>query len=607
MAFIRNYYLLVFCLPLYAVSVGQSISPLTIENNEDDESLLDSYSGSMLVGIPVVMEEPLCDSCSGRNSTHCQLEDYPGCKCDAMCQLYNDCCIDPPDCRSPLYSSEISLMFTSLKCFTLYHERFGNVMQESYWMVANCPLQIKTSESQVINHQCTIGSVAPVSDKQTGIIYKNEFCASCHSVTSIRRWQFTYTCQEGFKELLGTRSVDLVSFLLNCSPCRYVIPASLYNNTASEITFPPRSCLMVTSVCQSYKDYLLNTNEELTLLSEAEFENAAYHCTYGPYNAILATTVRDFQSLVNLYKNLHCALCNGATTHESNQCPVYSDSDLCINSFSQLNGKGNRPRPTFNLLLDINKDGAATIFTTETVTSTTELQTTCDENQVFDPFMGNCRKITCPPSYRVVQGQCVRSTKSGIDVNFGVGVGINDPPNQTRVMPDTNKDATTNSQDPPSDIDVITPTNDSTAPADSTCSLMTLIQGQDDFTKLRNDSVIFEGIQFTVVTYDDSQNPIICLITSSFHNASLNSHHRRIKQIVSSVFLPPSLTLALIGMALQLILRKFHSVYCCVVINLGLALFLSDIFLLSTFNLATSLTVIHFFWHSCSLAVASWL
>ena len=556
--------------------------------------------------IPTVVEEPMCDSCSVRNSTQCLAEEYPGCKCDALCQVYDDCCVDPaPSCEPPLsytkVATPISLLFTYMECNTLYHELFASNSQETYWMVSRCPQGLINVELYIYE-QCTAGSTAPVSDERTGIIYKNEYCAACHSVTFITRWSSSYTCREEFKELLGTQTIDLDTFLANCTFCQYVIPTSLYNNSAIEV-IPPRSCLIHTSDCPEYEDYLLNSIEEEMLVFE-QFENAVYHCIYGPYSPILGSQFVNGNFLGFLYKNAHCALCNGATVQEFSQCPLFSDSNVCSLSLNQLGNKFNvKPTSTFNLLLDINRDGGTTTISTETIASTTELQTRCDVNSVFDPVTQRCREIVCPPKFIASKGQCVKPPTRAIPDQFELG--HEDEVNNSRVFDNSvaEKNSIT-SPETPSDPHVSTLSIEDTVPTNSTCFLVTLIEGQDNFTSIGNDSLIFEGIVFTIIAFDDSQNPVICY---PFSDALTVSHHQKIKQIVPGLFIAPSLTIALVAIALQLSLRKLHSLYTVVIINLALALLLNDVFLLSTFSSVTSLGVIHFLWHSCSLAVASGL
>ena len=73
----------------------------------------------------------------------------------------------------------------------------------------------------------------------------------------------------------------------------------------------------------SYKQYLLNCDESL-LLSEEQFENAVYRCCNDSYNAIGALIIRRGLFAWNVYRNIHCALCNGAAIPDSNQCTQYS-------------------------------------------------------------------------------------------------------------------------------------------------------------------------------------------------------------------------------------------------------------------------------------------
>ena len=605
------YYLLGCCI---LCADALNFRPSSLPINNEDELLQDPNTTPFSADIPRVVEEPVCDLCSRRNSSQCQIEDYPGCKCDAMCKLYGDCCVDPPECESSI-SDLKDLQFKLMECNSLYHEMFASTSQETYWMVSRCPEQL--SVGNIIN-SCSTGSVAPVSDEETGFIYRNEYCAVCNSANSIVRWPFTYTCNEGFRDLLSNESVALDSLLENCSPCRYVKPRSLYNNSSKTPIFPPRSCVIHTAMCQSYEDYLQGLSE----LLQEEFENAEYHCKYGSYNIIGAILTRaDGASDRRLYKNAHCALCNGAVIPDTGQCAEFSNSDLCLSSSNtQPNDVVQRPgppisslpEPTFNLLLDINRDGATIMTTTETVTSAAALQTTCNENEVFDPVAVLCREIICPPSYVAVGGTCVQTIRGG---NPSLGTELDDVsivspnPNKTHVFEisdDREKGSPAQGSPDVDHVHAISTSNGDTA-TPTTCLLMTLVKGHDNFTIIGNDSVVLDGARFTIVDFDDSQNPMICTTAYSFNGNSLLFHFQRIKRIVPGLFITPFLAIYLLAVGLQILLRQLHSVYGMVIINLGLTLILNDIFLWSTFNATTSLDVLYFLWHASSLAVACWL
>ena len=596
--------LLCGCVSVDVLSVGYGALLVNneVERLDDPDSSADS---------PRVVDEPVCNLCLGQ----CQVEDYPGCKCDAMCELYDDCCIDSPQCEPSIgYPNIGGHLFTLMECNTLYQGLFSSVYLETYWMVSRCSKQLGVDE--IVDFQCATGSVTPVSDEETGIIYKNEYCAVCNSANSTIQWPFAYTCKEGFRHLLNFQSVDLDSFFENCSPCRYVIPTSLYNNSASSV-HQPRSCAVHTSTCLTYMDYIQRVDVD-SLLSRDRFENAVYYCNTGPYSLINALVLNNGEHEWTLYRNAHCALCNGADIHapDSGHCAEFSDSDLCFLSSIELSTSYGRPRPTFSVLLDINRDGATTISTMETVTSATALQIACNENEVFDPAAAICREIICPPRYTVNKGSCVQIFRNSDQTRtFVSGLGdvgsVSPNPNRTTDINIPGSETSASTLQELADIGhmlvttVTLPTDDSTTT--SLCSLVTLMKGRDNLIVVGNDSVIFEGTQFTIVSFDDFQNPVICTSLYSFNNSSLLAHSQRIKQIVPGLFIIPSLTVYVIVLSLQILLRKLHSVYGIVIMNLALAMISSDIFLWSTFSSTISLGSLYFLWHACSLAVASWL
>lgn len=600
------YQVLLLCGCVYAGLLSVGLGTLLVNNEEERLGDPDSSADSPTR----VVDEPVCNLCLGQ----CQVEDYPGCKCDALCKLYDDCCIDSPQCEPAIgYPNIGGHLFTLMECHTLYQGLFSSVYLETYWMVSRCSGWLKVDE--IVDFQCTTGSVAPVSDEETGIIYKNEYCAVCNSANSTIRWPFAYTCKEGFRHLLNFQSVDLDSFFENCSPCRYVIPTSLYNHSVSSV-HRPRSCAKHTSACLTYLDYFQRVDAD-SLLSRDEFENAVYYCNNGPYSLINALLLNNGEHELTLYRNAHCALCNGADIYapDSGNCEEFSDLDQCFVSPVQQSTTFGRPGSTFSVLLDINRDGATTISTMETVTSATALQIACNENEVFDPAARICREIICPPRYTVNMGSCVQTFKNTDQTrsfnNFGLGnVGSVSPnPNQTTDFNIPSNETSASTLQELSDIGYVLvttlPTDDSMAA--SLCSLVTLMRGHDNFIDVGNDSVIFEGTQFTIVSFDDFLNPVICTTLYPSNGSSLLAHRQRIKQIVPGLFIIPSLTVHVIVLSLQILLRKLHSIYGIVIINLAFAMISSDIFLWSTFSSTTSLGSLYFLWHTSSLAVTCWL
>ena len=625
MADLYTFSMLFYC---FTAVLGQSTIPAQLENGSGNSF----NNGSIGSGDPppdmprtrpaVVEDEQQCDWCAGRRIDQCQTEDHPGCKCDGKCSLYGDCCSDHPLCEPAL---ERDPVFASMECNTLYHSLYGtDYYAETYWMVARCPEQLGSlsEDFHELTSKCKFGSTAPVTDEETGIIYKNEFCAICRSITSFTRWSFTYICGEEFKDLLNMDSVPLNFLLEYCAPCRYVIPSSVYKNSTREL-LPPRRCVVHVSTCLSYGQYLLNHDESF-MLSEEQFENAVYHCRSDPYNAIGAVIIRQDLFAWNVYRNIHCALCNGAAIPDFNRCTQYSSlfiTDLCLQDSLSFRPDSGTPRITFGLLLDINRDGATTITTTETVTSLTRLSTACHNNEVFDPSIEGCREIVCPPGYAASRGLCV-VTNQGLLPPNGIA------PDQTHINDISHPDSTDSENDQDQRLinpeggsapdahgneestQTLTPVDSDITQPTAYCYLMTLRKGHDNFTMVGNDSVVYDGVTVTIVAFDDSHNPIICSMLTTDNNDSQThvSYHQKIKQIVPGLFIAPSLLICLITVSLQLFVRKLHSVYGAVIINLALTFLFSDVFLLSTYySSESSLDVLYFLWHTCSLTVASWL
>ena len=125
--------------------------------------------------------------------------DPPFCYCDPSCLLYGDCCHDasvptrdaPPDPR--------------FSCI-----RFDNF----YWMIASCSRSWITE--QLADGVANVNEIVslcedptatrasykivppPVTDRSTGLVYRNEFCARCNGLQQSNQisWSIQLDCQD---------------------------------------------------------------------------------------------------------------------------------------------------------------------------------------------------------------------------------------------------------------------------------------------------------------------------------------------------------------------------------------------------------------------------
>ena len=452
-----------------------------------------------------------CGSCAQSNETcsSARITGYPTCRCDADCEVYRDCCTDRPRCQEPVTHTAASAQGLVFQCRSIYLDSnriltdsgsFVPSAEEAFWMASACPddwLSSKgsTEEAVFIEGNCTRGSssLPPVSDRDTGLVYVNEYCAVCNRVDNIVPWSYRLGCSAELLTIIQDNPRLLTQDLIqeHCAPCTFVEPAE-YVLASTGLPAPPaRACGLHISSCLS--------QEELDLTNRASYNRLVQNCTQGPYSL-----VTEWSGLP--YRNQYCALCNGIDptaitvncykpdTLEEIDCTAMADEvtpttplrlpkpderipaplppngtfppdtefdDLPLNNIELRPEAGPAPISlSFSLVLDIH--GGGINVRSEVITTTISI--VCNSSEVFDPISNSCRPTACPEGYTLNGGVC----------------GF--------------RNATTNATD-------VFSCPDGFRPADL---------NDTDYTDLGNDTVLFNEEIFDVIGYLEG-NPVVCL------------------------------------------------------------------------------------------------
>ncbi|XP_048238999.1 uncharacterized protein LOC124150077 [Haliotis rufescens] len=126
-------------------------------------------------------------SCSGR----CGDDVHIPCSCDDDCQTYEDCCHDFKDVCNPSSEPLPLSMIRNSDCFETDTglERFINRCPPGY---SNATIRDKC-HNDGWDAASTVDRI-PVTDKATGLNYRNIFCAVCNSAKSPRGWEARVLC-----------------------------------------------------------------------------------------------------------------------------------------------------------------------------------------------------------------------------------------------------------------------------------------------------------------------------------------------------------------------------------------------------------------------------
>lgn len=295
------------------------------------------------------------------------------CFCDRLCRVYGDCCPDYVDEEgghqlAPLPPHSFTCSLLSLQLV---------------YIITACP---ETYDIQFVLDGCRRGSASgrhspnetfyavPVSGRSSGLVYRNVYCAMCHGEVNVSFWNVvTRHCDEpsilDHATSAGAENIDDLmrqrSFVGDCS--------FLY--LPSSDVPPPRRCVENIDSCPDDADPEL-----------------AVRCTQ-PSN--VAYVYMDALA----YRNRDCAACHGI-----------EDYSLACNSSSVVTGRkvDVGDFESFAIILDLNIGKGSTVRSRSGGSRTQSLGS-CPDKHVYDPFVGSCRAISCPPGHSfIANGQCIR-------------------------------------------------------------------------------------------------------------------------------------------------------------------------------------------------------
>ena len=368
-------------------------------------------------------ESAACSSCT--SSSHCspELSSAEQCRCDANCAAYGDCCSDRPQCGdadAPLDGLEFECRPTENIFLPRYDPQALGV---SYWMVSACPggwLADNDARRREVERNCTSNAplLPPVSDRSTGVVYKNEYCAVCNNVVSVAQWQYGLGCTEWLSLELELARVGYIIFELDLEVIQRECLVCSYEPPPLELPSQPRTCYPHVSSCSA---------QDSNVTTES-YEQLVQECVYGPFNPVWA----EIGSTI--YRNEHCAACNGesVTTCVLVLIPVFGAS-LCELEADRRLGSQVRPPSVpanisddetlaiigapFSVVLDVGNSG---VRVTSSVISTITVVVTCAEGELYDPALETCRPTVCPEVFESSAGGCSFPI-SGANVSCSTG------------------------------------------------------------------------------------------------------------------------------------------------------------------------------------------
>ena len=381
------------------------------------------------------------------------------CRCDSDCTVYGDCCDSYlPSTDSTSTDVPGRLDADLLVCRSTYlDEDTQPGWGESFWMVSACSVDWLDGEDDQlyldIRDSCLRGSedLPPVTDLETGLVYKNEYCAVCNQVYSFIRWGYTLECSPELSRLASqpnfTFTLDIIEQW--CLVCRFRDPHVTNGAVPAARACVHRSLLYDECLEREFLQEITNVS-----ITEQLYHELVTQCTRGSYEPVEVPEIEPFL----IFRNQYCALCFGIrVSNETLVCVNHtyqSDINYCQEKALKISAEPpttepTNPPPTGETVpptstADPNDLGSGgniteenntihtlvgdepmfdfvpfTVFVdpnrnTQTITvgtTTTVITTTCGEGEVFDYIINKCRKSACR---EVVQGEaCVITGVNG--------------------------------------------------------------------------------------------------------------------------------------------------------------------------------------------------
>ena len=409
---------------------------------------------------------------------------YAACKCDHECGVFRDCCNSqlPLSCRT---SSAILLEPPpAMECLSTFLDpMIDTFTNETFMMVSSCPslanrVDIDAVDLEAIMVNCTspIVDLPPVTDKDSGLVYRNEYCARCNGASNLVAWQPDLACsREFYVQLLTSGSISDILLerpdILNtdCLPCAYQ-PPSLPNVLRS-----PRPCTPLISSCLSQLELEAYFGRSLN----QTYNDLVESCLASPLNPVGVEQSLRFRSSA-------CRQCN-AFDDKDVTCSVSTASRFrnpfeCALPFNETDSGGSvitgLPAVPFTLTLSNLGGGQVRITTPNSGTATVPVD--CPEGQA--PIGLQCRDTQCPEGYSEIGGRCAFAVGAGgilID-----GEGMESP--SAIVHPNAST---------PSFLD---------------CPSALLPLNNSEFMSRGNNTIFHDGELIQVLFYDSNGRPLIC-------------------------------------------------------------------------------------------------
>ncbi|XP_072031880.1 uncharacterized protein [Amphiura filiformis] len=329
------------------------------------------------------------------------------CQCDEFCHLFGDCCRNV-SCNSDVTSipefDHLGITLDQINCIKPVIPETMTNLYNGIFMVDKCddfasPL---TKHCHTPN-KTDVQSFVPVSEKTYFITFRNVYCALCNGVLldDLIWWTLKADCDETVDDMLQDSLKNVNSFAATINVISNFCPLSFNHPNTETRTLGNRVCypnVVDSKLCSSNaSQYKVDKCEE--------------------YTAYVMDDIYSFG--LTIYRNVECFLCHN---------PFINDDDFRVELICDIfdipviyviDGViPPRPRPTkgihpefgvdprpISVIVDFNSQKGVTLKVNNTVVTVQTV--TCQANEVYDPFVDQCRVLRCLTGYALRGDRCV--------------------------------------------------------------------------------------------------------------------------------------------------------------------------------------------------------
>ena len=447
-----------------------------------------------------------CNTCSDHCSSSSSTSTW--CRCDSHCHFFQDCC--PLDSKATLIPTKMGTAAclpshltpltpgAELQCTSAAYTYHTEVLFREvckFFMVSSCPDSWVDPGGMKVRGECSNSSspqpLPPVTDSETGLVYRNEFCAQCNGATRITAWEVSLTCDlslYSYSSLENLLQANPDILTQQCWPCRFNPPQT---NMSQEM-LAPRPCRHTVRTCPPHSPQLR--------LSEEDYNQAKLACKNGSLDPV--------QGKTEVYHNIACGVCNG----EKSTCLTGS---MCKCQKHQL--QTNSLSPTLSVSLILKGLGGGSLSVSSEHGDTATISVICPEGEV--PVGLECRPTQCPEAYTLTGGRCSLDIASpdanGSLINCSSQTVALGNSSYTRsgndiILLKWNNSTVNVLEYDSSGRPLICARNLSLPSQILNCSTALIALNHTEYMQLSNGSILFQETVLEVWYYDDSSNPLVC-------------------------------------------------------------------------------------------------